>query len=222
MCDGATAERLRRNGGAVGRHLEVLDREAVGDGAPAPKTHPVTFACAPTRAPGPMIDARTTAPAPTAGPCVDDAVLDDGAVGDPRFGADGAPRAEGRAKLDVGGRRDPRRLVGLAGDARRRGGRSAPAGTSLACRGPSSTRPRRNRTPDGRRRSPWGRSRARSRSRDRGSTARAPPGRSGTCPRSRRRGSGPRASHGRPAPARPRRSRRGRTRGRRRRGAGRS
>ena len=32
MCDGATPERLRRNGGAVGRHLEVLDREAVGDG----------------------------------------------------------------------------------------------------------------------------------------------------------------------------------------------
>src|SRR3954452_7407087 len=39
-----------------------------GTVAPAPRTHPVTFACAPTLAPGPTIEPRTEAPAPTAAP----------------------------------------------------------------------------------------------------------------------------------------------------------
>ena len=134
---------------------------------------------------------------------MDHAVLDRGAGADARLGADAAaapdrsrPARRRRSRRPTGPRTRRRAPVPRAG-------RSAPADTSPACPGPSSSSSPGSRRRHAPPRSPPGRSLARSRSRGRASTRAAPRGRTGRCPRSRRRASGPPASRGTPRRARP-------------------
>ena len=115
---------------------------------PGASTDPViTRAPAPTRAPRCSTESSTCASGPIAAPA-----------------PTATQRPEMRLQVDVGALGDPRRRVASRRAPCPRTCRSAPAGTSPACRGRASRPRRRTRRRGGRPRSPPGRCRARSRS----------------------------------------------------------